>query len=185
MALRCLWRMLRRPPPEPVFPLTFLRDSLSQVFMHIVYYVDMAGLIALARADRKTYDRVLPILMQEKRRAWHRLYSVDVGREPLYLSLGNVSGWSKRRVYCLCRRSCERKPCKGDVLNDIFPVILRMRHDLRRNDVIAVTSPNRNVIFYVISACILRFCCDDFPLELYSFKPQELYQPIEATTLIK
>ena len=68
MTLRRLRGVFRRPTPAPAFPLTLLRDHVGHVFMLIVEYVGVAGLAALARTDKRTYQCVVLILRREKMR---------------------------------------------------------------------------------------------------------------------
>ena len=171
MALRRLRSVLRRSPPEPVFPLTFLRDIVRHVFMHIVDYVDVAGLAALARTHTAMYKCIIPILVREKMRIWNLLCSVNLNRERISLSFANVRGHPQLRMYCLCRSGCKEKPTGGDLLKSVFPLLLRMRHDLRRDDRInlVATDLNNSLILYRITSYTFSRCCDGFPLKVHFF----------------
>eukprot|EP00117_Sycon_ciliatum_P030573 scpid95140/ scgid5444/ len=167
MALKRLRGVFRRPTPEPVLPLTFLRDHAFHVFMHIVEYLDVAGLVALARTDKETYTSLLPVLMRRKQRVWSLLLSVDEDRPNISLSFGRVSGYPYARNYCLCRRTtCRRKPRRGDALKSVFPWLVRMRHDLRGDDRITLKSSDNYFVIYRITSDVSRQCCDRFPLQL-------------------
>eukprot|EP00117_Sycon_ciliatum_P004768 scpid64701/ scgid8999/ len=173
MALKRLRGVFRRPTPEPtpepVLPLTFLRDHAFHVFMHIVEYLDVAGLVALARTDKETYTSLLPVLMRRKQRVWSLLLSVDEDRPNISLSFGRVSGYPYARNYCLCRRTtCRRKPRRGDALKSVFPWLVRMRHDLRRDDRITLISSDHYFVTYRITSTrnMRRQGCDHFPLEI-------------------
>ena len=172
MALKRLRGVFRRPTPqptpEPVLPLTFLRDSAFHVFMHIVEHLGVAGLVALARTDKETYKCLLPLLKREKERVWNLLLSVNEGRPPLSLSFGRVMGYAYARNYCLCRRSCSRKPRSEEALKSVFPWLVRMRHDLRRDDRITLISSDHYFVTYRITSTrkMRRQGCDHFPLEI-------------------
>eukprot|EP00117_Sycon_ciliatum_P037176 scpid72324/ scgid27854/ len=169
MALKRLRCVFRRPTPEPVLPLTFLRDHAFHVFMHIVEYLDVAGLVALARTDKETYTSLLPVLMRRKQRVWSLLLSVDEDRPNISLSFGRVSGYPYARNYCLCRRTtCRRKPRRGDALKSVFPWLVQMRHDLRVGDRITLISSDHYFVTYRITSTrnMRRQGCDHFPLEI-------------------
>eukprot|EP00117_Sycon_ciliatum_P039290 scpid65085/ scgid29059/ len=169
MALKRLRGVFRRPTPEPVLPLTFLRDHAFHVFMHIVEYLDVAGLVALARTDKETYTSLLPVLMRRKQRVWSLLLSVDEDRPNISLSFGRVSGYPYARNYCLCRRTtCRRKPRRGDALKSVFPWLVQMRHDLRVGDRITLISSDHYFVTYRITSTrkMRRQGCDHFPLEI-------------------
>ena len=163
---------MRHLAPKPALPFTFLRDHAWHVFMHIVEYLDMAGLVALARTDQETYKCLLPLLKQKKERIWNLLVSVNEDRPPLSLSFGRVMGHPYANMYCLCRsptRTCSRKPRSGEALYSVLPWLVRMRHDLRRDDRITLISSGNYSVTYMTSTCtsnVRRQGCDHFPLEI-------------------
>ena len=166
MALRRLRGAFRRPTPEPVFPLTFLRDHVGHVFMLIVEYVGVAGLAALARTDKRTYQCVVLILRREKMRFWDIRSCMDEERGRMCLLFGKVTGRTYQRLFCLCRNGCKEKPGRRDVLKSAFPMVMRMRHDLRLNDRIALVSSDNLLFIYRITSYSSNLCCGAFPLGL-------------------
>ena len=168
MALERLRGIFRRQTPKPVLPLTFLRDHAWHVFIHIVKYLDMAGLVALARTDQETYKCLLPILKEKKERVWSLLVSVDEDWPTINrTSFGRVIGRQNvSRHYCLCRRPCRRKPRSGDALKSVFPLLGRMRHDLRGYIMITLIASDNYFVIYRITSNVSRQCCDNFPLQV-------------------
>ena len=168
MALRRLRSVLRRPTPEPAFPLTLLRDHVGHVFMHIVEYVGVAGLAALARTDKRTYQCVVLILRREKMRFWNNVIRscLDEERKRMCLLFGKVTGRPYQRFYCLCRNGCKEKPGRRDVLKSAFRMVMRLRRDLRMNDRIALVSSDNLLVMYRVTPYSSSLCCCAFPLGL-------------------
>ena len=165
MALRRLRGVFRRP--APAFPLTLLHDRIGHVFMLIVEYVGVAGLAALARTDKRTYQCVVLILQREKMRIWDIRSCMDEERERMCLLFGKVTGRPYQRFYCLCRNGCKEKPGRRDALKSAFPTVMRMRHDLRMSDRIALVSSDNQLVMYRVTSYNSSLCCGAFPLSLY------------------
>ena len=166
MALRRLWGVFRRPTPQPVFPLTVLRDRIGHVFMLILEYIGIEGVPALARTDKRTYQCVVLILRREKMRFWNIRSRMDEERGRMCLLFGKVTGRTYQTLYCLCRNGCKEKPSRHDFLKSAFPMVIRMRHDLRLNDRIALVSSDNLLVIYRVTSYSSRRCCGAFPLGL-------------------